>query len=263
MFIADNKFSFKKVIEGQENTTYKEISTNVFTLIENEFKNQTPIFIANNVCLVKIIKIKVNDLPLLKEKAPIIKKQITNLERGLYEIWSVNHNVNDYLDGGNHIPDQHGHVTSVLEMLKKAIIESGEEVIDTPVNHNKISMRKKSTFNLNETHLDSFEGMRLDDKGDRKEIWRYLINIGKEDRTTSFCPYPLDIHKLIPTEFSKDLFDKLFKKLNLTLTHVIVNLPAMNLDTGEGYAIKYLATHLLHSEYGDKNDTLAIINSEI
>ena len=263
MFIADNIFSFTKLIERQEDTTYEKIKSDVYTLTDTCLRNQTPLFISNNTCLVKVLKIGISDTPNLVKKLQAIRNQIHSLRQDMYEIWSAEHNVEDYESGGIHIADKDGDVTSVLDTMKQSLRDAGENVIDTPCDHNKISMRKAPKFDLNETHLDSFEGMRTDTNGDRKKIWRYLINMSEKDRTTAFCPYPLEVHNIIPGKYQPNLFDDLFKAVDLKLTHIVATIPPANFAQGEFYAIKYLATHVLHAEYGEQDDCLAVINSEL
>lgn len=74
------------------------------------------------------------------------------------------------------------------------------------------------------------------------------------------CPHnPEDSIKTVPIEYTPNLLNSFFEYHNRKLPFIIVTTPARQKDTI--YGIKIPRTHILHGEYGHKNDLLAIVNS--
>ena len=248
----------QKII-NQEDTSYKELETDIF-LVDSSLEDGV-IFSDEYGVLVEKITLHVDNPARLKSLVEKSEQRIHDLGGKYYEIWHKDHNVNDVSHGGIHLPDPYGEPSDLIDTMICELQKNSFDVVDPKYNHNKVSSRKCNKFDLNENHIDSFEGYRLDDSGKRVMVWRYLINLREEPRTTCFCPYGRDDIDLIPKEYSEKLFDLLFEKINKRLQHCVVTTPPANYQKGEFYGIKILVTHVLHSEYGEKDDFLLVVNS--
>lgn len=248
--IANNKFLFQKNDIINEDSSIP-FNINVYQINE-QYKKEKIIFSVNNKVFIKTFKINMPielDNDLLKR----VYNRIKSLPNDWYEIFPVDHNVNR----GFHFPDPWGETTKLLNLLEKEI-----KPVKPKFNHNKVSSKKFDKFNLNNMHIDSFEGMRYNSKGKRLKIWRYFINLGKMERTTFFSPLnPKMLDRLVPIDYNKNLFDSLILEAEREIPCVIIKIPGRDLKNKKIYGIKICTTHLLHSEYGAKDDFLAIINS--
>lgn len=191
------------------------------------------------------------DITLQTETFKVVQDQITGLPHDWHEIFPSDHNIDD----GFHFPDPWGDASALLTRLAQKI--SG--LVSPPVNHNKISSRRIDKYALDEIHIDSFEGMRV--TNDRRTlVWRYFLNLGHELRWTAIVPFdPTVVDDLLSVNYHENYLDPVYAAADWTIPILIVPTPGR--QRGRIHALRLCTTHLLHSEYGDRGDLLAVINS--
>lgn len=182
-----------------------------------------------------------------------IKSQIRSLPNNYYELWPSDHNVNS----GSHFPDPWGDATAMLSHLEFFV-----PTVRPPVNHNKISARRQDMNGLNELHVDGFEGMPADAHNLRMPVFRHFYNMGTSWRTTAIALHaPAMVDKFVPNAYTHGYLDKMFDAMGCQLDVAILNIPPRDPSNGLMYGLKILTSHLVHGEYGKKDDMLAIVNS--
>lgn len=180
-------------------------------------------------------------------------ERVKGLPNDWFEIWPADHNV----DHGFHFADPWGEATEVLDDLS-----SGLDITAPVVNHNKISSRQRDKYGCNELHLDSFEGMRTDENGGRMQIFRHFLNIDDKPRTTLVAMHdPSLVDQFVGPDYRSDYLDPIITAANGNIPVLKLTLPPRDPITKKVYGYKLLTTHLIHGEYGPKDDLLAIINS--
>lgn len=180
-----------------------------------------------------------------------VRGQISALPHEWYEIFPADHNVHH----GFHVPDPCGETTELLTQLASSI----PNVATPPVNHNKISSRRTDKYDLNEIHVDSFEGMRTTE-GRRTKVWRYFLNLSEDVRWTAIVPFsPAVLDSLLPVEYCDNYLDAAYKAAGWHLPLLLIPTPARRGSTVHG--LKLCPTHFLHAEYGAAGDLLAVVNS--
>lgn len=181
------------------------------------------------------------------------RDRVQSLKNDWFEIWPADHNVNE----GFHFPDPWGEVTEILKHL-----EARMDTTKPPVNHNKISSRRSNKFGCDELHLDSFEGMRVDAHGHRQRVFRHFLNLGTTPRTTLVAVNDIDfVDRHIGHAYKPDYLDPIISACGQHLPIIKLTLPPRDPETNTIYGYKLLTTHLVHGEYGEKGDLLAIVNS--
>jgi hypothetical protein len=253
------ELAFRRTVYDHADTTHSPIQVNVFDLTD-PFP-EGPIFTSNGVDMLTGITIVMPRIHQFDRRVRRVERQIKSMRDDCYEIWPASHNVNDYGRGGFHLADNVGTATTLLNDITWAIRDSGFVVVDPPYDHNKISMKKKSDTALDGFHLDSFEGMRVDDNGSRRKIWRYFINLCYKPRPTVVIPLRPEASSVVPLVYHEDLLDPLFTILDDKILALRVVIPPRDSRTGRFFGFRMLTTHLLHAEYGQPDDTLAIVNT--
>lgn len=179
-----------------------------------------------------------------------VRARLRDLPGDRYEIFPVDHNVNE----GFHFPDPWGEASELLQRLERVT-----RAVRPPVNHNKVSSRKRDRYDLQELHVDSFEGMRLTN-GRRTKIWRYFINLGEQERLTTVVPFhPIALDNLLSTAYHPGYLDRVLQEAGGNIPVLVLSTPRR--ESHRVHALKLCTTHLLHGEYGQRGDFLAIINS--
>lgn len=180
-------------------------------------------------------------------------QRVKGLPNDWFEIWPSDHNV----DHGFHFADPWGEATQVLEDLS-----SGLDITPPKVNHNKISSRQKDKYDCNELHLDSFEGMRRNENGGRMPIFRHFLNLDSKPRTTLVAMHDTSlVDQFVGPDYRPDYLDPIISASRSNMPMLKLTLPPRDPVTKKVYGYKLLTTHLIHGEYGPKDDLLAIINS--
>lgn len=180
-----------------------------------------------------------------------VRRRLHELPGDWHEIFPSDHNVNR----GFHFPDPWGEASALLDELESAL-----DVTRPPVNHNKVSSKKEPRYRLDELHIDSFEGMRTDDNGRRRRVWRYFLNLGNKPRRTALVPLnPRLVDDLVPINHQPEMFDDLLMAAGGILPVALITIPPLRDDLISG--AKICTTHMLHGEYGPADDLLAIVNS--
>ena len=256
--IAPNAFLEERIIRDNEDCSLP-FRVKVYILL-NQCTSPEIILRINNELLVSSMSIPYVLTDSLIEK---VYSQLKRLPNDSYEIWPSSHEAKL----GSHLVDPTGDVTELL-----AAIEHEIAIVKPLLNHNKVSSRKRDKFSLNEMHVDSFEGMRLNKDGKRIKVWRYFMNLGDTPRTTALAILnPLSVDSLIPVEFKNKQLDELKYRPNLLddlviaagmeLPYLIITTPPKDKEKKRIYGVKICTTHMLHGEYGLKDDFVAFINS--
>lgn len=256
-YISANSFLEKKIIVNNGNISTIPIQATIYRIAHN-YENQSAILEINSEVLVSSVVVP-NDLN--HNLAHELRMRINQLPHGEYELWSQNNKSKL----GNYSIDIWGETTKLLTYFEEQV-----QVKKPMYDFNKITSKKIDSFNMDDLHLDSFEGMRLDQNGNRIKVWRYFFNLGNKGRPTVFCPLnPVSVDLLIPVEFKdkeideleyrSDLLDDLILSAGKSLPYCIIYIPPS--DKSRIYGIKMCTTHMLHTEYGPKNDLIAIVNS--
>jgi len=179
--------------------------------------------------------------------------RLKELPNDWFEIWADNHNVNE----GFHFPDRWGEPTEILEHLSMNL-----DVMPPKVNHNKLSSKQVDKFSCDEMHLDSFEGMRKDDFGRRQRIFRHFLNLGNKPRTTLVAVHDTDlVDRYVGSDYRPDYLNPIIQANRCVLPVLKLTLPPRDPVTKQVFGYKILTTHLVHGEYGERDDFLAIVNS--
>ncbi len=179
--------------------------------------------------------------------------RVKKLENDQFEIWPANHNVHE----GYHFADPWGEVTEILTDLS-----SGLDITAPLVDHNKISSRQVDKYGCNELHLDSFEGMRKDEGENRQRIFRHFLNLGDTPRTTLVALHDTNlVDRCVGPDYRPDYLDPIINTARAELPVLKLTLPPRDPESKMVYGYKLLTTHLVHGEFGPKDDLLAIVNS--
>lgn len=101
--------------------------------------------------------------------------------------------------------------------------------------------------------------MRVTD-GRRTLVWRYFVNLGDDVRWTAIVPFdPVALDALLAIDYHPGYLDRVFRAASWRVPALLVPTPPRT--QSRAHALKLCTTHLLHSEYGDRGDLLAVINS--
>jgi hypothetical protein len=248
-FIAPNHFAFDMKVEKNEDVI-GAFSVKVFDCAF-PIQGGGPMLVIDHTEMVSAFTLVCpGATPVLISKA---FDSVKRLSSPRWEIWHRDHNVADEV----HLADPEGYCTELLEELKKNLT-----VIDPPVNHNKISSKPEDRLGCDHIHLDSFEGMRRNPQGGRQAIDRYFINLLSKEREFLVSPInPNVVDALVPIDYNSQLLQDLFIAADFDIPMLKFKMPACRTDEGIFFGYKVRATYALHSEYGSKNDLLAIVNT--
>jgi hypothetical protein len=247
-FIALNKFVERRTIENAEDVS-APFDVSIYRL-DSYVNDDIPRLLLSLLGEPQITALRV-ECDVGDDLVAAVRRRIGELPNDWYEIFPADHNVTE----GFHFPDPWGETTELLSRLASLVA-----VTEPPVNHNKVSSKRRDKFGLNELHLDSFEGMRRDENGRRLRIWRYFFNLGENERLTAVVPLnPALVDELIPLDYKPNLLDELVDAAERDLPVVLVPTPGRVGKSISG--LKLLTTHMVHGEYGSKGDLLAIVNS--
>lgn len=257
--VAENRLVEEQRITEHEDTSVSPLSVRLFDVVSGD----GVLLAANGTPLVERFTIQTPKAEQVRLMTKLSELAIHGLRDDCYEIWGSGHNVHDYDVGGFHIADkQNGPVSWLLRHLQETLVASGHPVTPPPFNHDKVSFKKKPVLDVTGTHVDSFEGMRTDNSGDRLQMWRYFINLSDKPRSTLIAPLdPQDVSKTIPLDWSETYLDPLFTSLGKQMDMLKVTLEPADFSTGALQVFRTTTTHLPHAEYGYPNDTLAVIDS--
>ena len=179
--------------------------------------------------------------------------RLKNLDGDLFELWH-----RDYpLHTKTNFPDPWGEATAIIEYLTSQL-----DITSPPFNHNKISSKKHDKFECNELHLDSFEGMRVNERGQRQFVYRYFLNLGNDPRDTVVAINDIDFTaNRVAIDNNPKYLDAILRETQCQLPMLKLNTQPRDPKTRTIHGYKVLTTHLVHGEYGTANDFFAAINS--
>ena len=179
--------------------------------------------------------------------------RIKELPNGWFELWHQDHNV----DNGFHFPEPWGEGTELIDHLESLL------PIESPlVNHNKLSSRQIDKYDCNRLHFDSFEGMRKTESALQLPVYRYFLNLGDSDRLSLIGVHDKDfIDNSMGNYTPNNYLNPFIEACGRNLPMVAIDTPPRNTHNRTIHGYKILTTHLIHGEFGPKDDYLAIINS--
>lgn len=256
--VAPNRLSETQIVTDQEDTSVSPLTVSIF---DTPF-SPGPVLTKQDEVLVEAFVLPIDNAKQFQRQVRLAEYALHHLRADCYEIWSAGHNVNDYNNGGFHIADAPtGPVTTILNRLNTLLVADGRRIAPPPFNHDKISAKKHPVTTANGIHLDSFEGMRTDDEGRRRKIWRYFFNLSTNPRFTLIAPVDPEDMDIVPITYSPTFLDPLFDGLDRHVDMLKVELPGADYSAGTLHGFKTTTTHLPHAEYGPVGDTLAVIDS--
>lgn len=179
----------------------------------------------------------------------------TQTPQGQSELWPHTH---AYLpnSGIERAKDKTAQLEELLACLEK---DAGVRV--PPADHKKIGHKTRDIFDLSQLHVDRFSGMRHGRAQVRRRISRTFLNLGVWPRTSAFALMNPDlIDRFVPDLYSNRYLDDLYDACGLTLDLFVPHSPERLGPVISG--VRYLATHLLHCEFGKAGDLVAVVNSD-
>lgn len=181
---------------------------------------------------------------------------VRTIEPGQSELWPHSHR---YAPNSGRTR-QRTATPELRQFLEK--LELDFQVQPPPADHTRLGAKTVSIRDLTQLHVDRFDGMREGERSIRRRVSRHFVNLSRKDsRTSAFVlmdPALVDEH--VPDRYSPDYLSDLYRALEQRVDLLIVKTPPREGAVVNG--VKYLATHLLHCEYGDPPDFVAVIQSD-
>lgn len=154
-------------------------------------------------------------------------------------------------------------VTCGSPLLKSVCDQLAEELgaKTPPAEHNKMGYKKRDVLDLTQLHVDRFDGMRHGASRTRRRVYRNFVNIGERPRSVCFAPSdPVLVDMHVPDTYDPTYLDAYVEAMDRSIAILIHPVPPPEGD--RLFTCRYLATHLLHCEYGVAPDAVLIINSD-
>lgn len=246
--ITNNHYAFSQKVK-EHRAPACDYRVDLFEL-SNKMEEEQIIYSVDHETMLSSIKIKY-DIP--EELFSVTYKRLKNLPEDNFEIRPKNH-IKTIEDN---FVDLWGEPTQLMECLENYLY-----VTRPSFNNNKVFSNREDHFTLENLHVDSFYEQRTDEKGNRLKLWRYFLNLGKEDRKVVVgVHHPEMVNYYLDKNYREDHLGKFLKRCNYCFPALLLNMKGRTSDSIYGF--KILATHLLHAPYNKKDDFLSIINTLI
>lgn len=245
-FIADNYYAFSQNVREHRNPAC-DFRVDLFEL-SRQYEEETIIYAVNQETLISSIRL---EYAIPEELFSQTYQRLKNLPEDNFEIRTKKH-IKTIEDN---FVDLWGEPTQLIDCLESYLC-----LTPPTFNNNKVFSNRDDHFSLENLHVDSFYEQRTDKQGKRLKLWRYFLNLGKEDRKSVVgVHHPEMVNCYLDKNYREDHLGKFLEECDYSFPALILNIKGRT--SHSIYGFKILATHLLHAPYNKKDDFLSVINT--